>query len=111
MYQQLASRLAVDTNNHYSQPVSMQRANNVFVETMVYEVTGSGNLTISVEQSNDLENWDQLSDEISETTVTPGFYISANAGEKTGAAYVRLKYTMSAGSSCILAAGLNTSSQ
>lgn len=115
---ELASRQVLDGADatEYSQPVAMAGANNQpWVDCVVFhfEGTGSPNLAISVEESNDLENWD---DAFGGTpaigTIGSEGYYEASHSEKVQGAYIRLKYKLTGTApKVIFAANVNLSHQ
>lgn len=107
MYSELASRLAVVSGTDgFSQAVSMDGANAVQIECTLF-AKGAGNVTATLQGSNDLENWDS-------SGITNGVVTLAGVGyataQGTAIAYrfVRLKYTQVTSGTAILSAGINT---
>ncbi len=104
MYTRLAQNVYVTNSEQFSQAVSMEGANSVAFNVTVMEIT-SGTLTVSVQASNDLENWNTLAS-------TDKTFTAAGYGKKriTGIAetYVRLVYSMGVSGSAIVSAGINT---
>lgn len=108
MYTQVASKLDVVTDAKYSQAVSMEGANAVQMEATVFNIKGtSAELTISLQGSNDLQNWDTLG-AFDSTFADIGYATKKLTGIAN--AYVRLKYEMTTGTSpqAIVGAGINT---
>ena len=105
MYNQVGSKCAVPSTggDAYSQAVSMAGANAVEVECTIFNLGGATSLSITVQQSNDLQNWSNVG---SSTTAVLGFTRlsqSSIAGQ-----YVRLLYRVVGTGTIIMAAGINT---
>lgn len=111
MYQVLATKLylsASGTASEVSTAVSMEGANSVQVDYTIFSLTGSTpTVRLQLQQSNDLENWTTLGSQSTKDSV--GWTLGPSATAVT-AAYVRVKYDFSAGSSqtAVIAAGINT---
>lgn len=104
MYTQVASKLAVVSGtDSFSQAVSMAGGNAVEVEATLY-AKGTNALTITVQVSNDLENWADAPSGPHLTMSTVG--ADQDQVPSISAAYVRLKYVQDGGTS-IVAAGIN----
>ncbi len=110
MYQQVARKLVVlQGTDEFSQGVSLENANAVFVEVVMFHLSGGGapSLRVTIQQSNDLENWgDEGSDRVDLTKIEYGTLQK----EQMSSRYVRLKYSFISGSSskAIVAAGIHT---
>jgi len=120
MYQKLADNVAIAAGEQVESPaVSMEGANIVQVDAVLISVgSGFSSATITLEISNDLENWTEAdptdtTDQISFTTI--GYKTAtlrtdyASGGTRISAAYVRLRYE-AVGGTAIFAAGINTAS-
>jgi len=117
MYQILATKMAISSStDEVTQPVAMAGANAVTVDMTVF----SGSVTtVSLEGSNDLENWAALnSTMLASGALSEGAYYlpcSASGAAFTGAEkdvstqYVRIKFGVTSGTA-IAGAGLNTAS-
>lgn len=108
MYTQLASRLAVTNGTDaFSPAVSMDGNNAVQLEATIFALGGATSLTIVIEGSNDLQNWQTL-------TSNAGLVYGYSAPSKTtgvGFSYARLKYSTVGAGTIIVAAGVNLSFQ
>lgn len=103
MYYPLASNLAVAYGSPaVSQAVPMSGANAIEVNIDV-TVIGSAELTVAVQVSNDLANWEVV-DTVSSEAV--GAVTAAFTG--LAATYVRLHYEQQSGGIAILSGGLWT---
>jgi len=111
MYSQLASRLALKTSTtliDYSQPVALEGANAARLDFVVFNINATS-ITARLEGSNDLQNWENLANAPTGRS-TPGYYLET-LETNVAFAYVRLKYTLTAGGAdkyCILDAGVYT---
>jgi hypothetical protein len=104
MYYNVASRLAVsDASINFSQAVNMAGANAVLIDATVYGISG-GTLTLTAQESNDLENWGTLSGQVA---FTAGTYNTLKITDVAGQ-YVRLKYVQNGAFNTVLSAGINT---
>jgi hypothetical protein len=101
MYTEVASKLVV-SGTVFSQAVSMAGANGALFEYTIF-TTPAGTLTITLEESNDLENWATHTADSARSAIG---YFSKKVTSIAGA-YVRLKYVSSSGD-VIVAAGINT---
>jgi hypothetical protein len=107
MYFNAASKLVVASGTDaFTQAVNMEGANAAMVEATLF-VKGSGNVTVTVQGSNDLENWDTTGISGGTITFTAVGYDDATA---TGIAYrfIRLKISQATSGSGIIALGINT---
>jgi len=117
MYQQLESNLWVPTSNGEVSPaVSMQGSNAVVIDLTIINQNGLATFTVTaqLQESNDLQNWINSAASPSTVTVTQGTANLTNIGAvmKSGATYVRVKYTVTVGASPIcITSGVNTSLQ
>jgi hypothetical protein len=106
MYTSVTSKAYVPFGTaQYSQAVSMDGANAVNVEATAFAVTG-GELTVAVQGSNDLDNWEDVS--------AAAIIFSGPGADDSGAitgigfAYVRLGYSVADSGAAIVAAGIET---
>jgi hypothetical protein len=109
MRTEVAKRLYVgESDVLYSQAVSMQGGNAVFVEVTVFNQGSADNVTVTPQLGNDLENWEDnggVSPLVAQVTG-----VDYDTVQVTGIAaqYVRLKYTRTtADAVAVVAAGLN----
>ena len=117
MYSQVEQKLYVtEAAAAYSQAVSMAGANGVLVEATCfnYTISGGDSLRISVEESNDLQNWEDISGTAAERIDFTGIgYDTAQVGS-IAAQYVRLKIEFWAAETpvtsgeAVVAAGIHT---
>ena len=109
MYYQVASKLVLvraDTETpQYSQAVNMAGGNGLLVEATAFNQAG-GNTVITIEQSNDLENWSNLSPSTTGTLTGSMDYTTIQAGS-IAAQYVRLKYSQLSAGTAVVAAGID----
>lgn len=109
MYHKCASACFCDSNaDVFSQAVSMQGANGVLIEYTIYNIEGtSPTLTVTLQESNDLENWSDLSADTARSDI--GYYSDKQTG--ISAQYVRLKYAVGGTNSpkCVVSSGINCS--
>lgn len=94
-----------------SQAVSMEEANAVVIDYVVFSLSGTGSpaVTITLQLSNDLENWTSFSGMTNNAPTAAGYGLSSTA---TGiaTAYVRLKASLSGTTPvAVVSAGVNTS--
>jgi hypothetical protein len=108
MYIQVASKLSVVTGvASYSQAVSMDGANAVMFDITVFSVVASsGTLTIQLEESNDLQNWAEVTSASETFATVTGWKRKVATG--IAAAYVRLKFSFTTNGPYIVGAGINT---
>jgi len=107
MYTKLADKLAIPASTAlYLQPISMSSANAAQVEYTVFSISG-GTLTVSIEEGNDCENWGTLLSGAASTT-SLGVEHKQFRGTAIAGQWVRVKCSMSAGGSAVVAAGINT---
>jgi hypothetical protein len=109
MYQQVASKLYVQVgHDQFSQAVSMDGANAVMFEVTAISSSGASPLlTVQLQESNDLQNWEDVSGAQVANLSAPGYDSDSTAAD-VAAAYVRLKYTISEGDDFTVASGINT---
>ena len=81
----------------------MAGANAVYVNITVFNVSSISGATVVLQQSNDMENWDDVG---SSTSITAAGYLKFSV-TAIAAQYVRLKFVATSGTA-ILAAGINT---
>jgi hypothetical protein len=111
MYTSVASRFAIKGDTtviDYSQPVSMDGANAARLDFVVFNIDATS-ITARLQGSNDLQNWEDLANTPAARTL-PGYY-REDLETDVSFAYVRLKYTLTAGGTdkyCILDAGVYT---
>ena len=102
VYQIIAVKLVIDSAVSVSRPVDMTGANAVEVD---YEVIALGaSVRLTVEGSNDRQNWTALSTD--GTRAAPGAYVFTLTG--IAFPYVRLSWQ---GTSSVVSAGVDTSRQ
>jgi hypothetical protein len=111
VYTKLADKLYVDTTQ-YSNSVDMQGANAVQVEFSVLGLSGTNTptVTLTVQISNDLENWSDHpgtpvgTDDIANSIGYATFYLKDIASQ-----FARLKYTVSGTNpKFVIGVGVNT---
>ncbi len=114
MYQKLADKqVVIQGTDAYSAGIPLTGANTVQVEWTLFSLSGTTpTLTVSLQESNDLENWGTTLGTVMGTVASlsgPGY---ASFGYKQIAAqYVRLKYSASAATGSatgVVSAGINT---
>ena len=104
MYTQVANALAVsEAAVDFSQAVSMDGANAVVFSGTLLQDDGT-TLTLQLQSSNDLENWEDVASASRDFT-TPGYQRRKSSG--IAEAYVRLSYTATGGT-FVFSAGINT---
>jgi len=96
-----------------SQAVAMGDDNGVYVNIICYNRSGSNPLTVTLQQSTDLENWNDVADSAGGTadasvTAVGHFRIEDAYTLRVAAPYVRLKYVGSATSTFVIAAQIHT---
>lgn len=108
MYYQVASKLALTAgtgSEGYSQAVSMAGGNAVQVEFTVFNLGGATNITVHVEESNDLENW-ELNTSANSGAITAVQFKTFKVSD-IASQYVRLKYVGTGTGNIIVGAGVN----
>ena len=107
MYFQVATKMAVVFGTDgFTQAVSMEGANAVILDGTLF-AKGGGNTTVTLQGSNDMENW-------STTGFTGGSVAFTALGYMDGDAstiayrYVRLKINHATSGTAIIALGINT---
>ena len=108
MHVELCKRLALAGDaKQYTQPVSMEGYNRVQVEAVAFV----GSVGITVQQSNDLENWTSLGS--ADTASASSDPYTLGTAQTPTCAYVRLELEENAGtpSAAIIAVGVNLSAQ
>ena len=106
MYYLLTKKLAVTSgagNEKYTQPVEMTDANSGQVDFTVYESSASDAITtIQVQESNDLQNWTNVTD-FSGTVTNEGYksFYGASGPIKVAARYIRLKASVDNGTAIV----------
>lgn len=105
MYYDVANRMAVSGNGTtmYSQAISMAGANAVMINSTVFSISG-GTLTITAQESNDLDNWGTLSGQVA---FEGGTYNTLKITQ-IASQYVRLKFAQNGAFNTVLSAGVNT---
>lgn len=94
----------------FTQPIAMAGNNSCQAEVVVFSLTASETLTVTLQESNDQENW---STPAGPSAAQPVDGVKAELLDpvaSVGAAYVRLKFSLSAGT-CVFAATLKLSKQ
>lgn len=109
----LFTRLGLSSSvaTQYSQPVSMEGANALSIDFVVFALTGTGTPTVTcaIELSNDMENWTAYSGSMTGNTATAIGYSLTSTVASIPTAYVRLKVALTGTSpAAIVSAGLNT---
>jgi len=112
MYSKLADNLFVSNSTEQTPAVAMGDDNAVQVDWTVISYSGSGEITVTVQESNDLQNWSTVgTDSISavsyNTFTSPD---QTSPGQRVASAYVRLQITAASGATAVVAAGLNSAS-
>jgi hypothetical protein len=107
MYTQVASKLVLEAEDaavQYSQAVSMNGGNAIFVEVTVFNQGSTDVVEVMPEVGNDLQNWQ-------DTSSVPITGVDYKTKQLTGIAaqYVRLKYLRgeSPSQKAVVAAGIN----
>ena len=112
MYTMVADKFVVTNANtpQYTSAVEMGNDNAVYYELTIFTLGGATDLTITLEESNDLENWSNPND-------TPTAYNSIGYKQKKvpssagiASRYVRLKAAVTGTGTVIFAGGINTAS-
>lgn len=106
MYQQVATQLIVQSGTTYAtREIAMDGANAVEVDFEMISGIGSPELLMSLEQSNDRQNWAAGS-----PTELTG--IGSERARITGiaSAFVRLSFSLNSGTTAVVAAGIEPSS-
>lgn len=108
MYTELSRKLAVtDGNDAFSPAVEMNGDNAVQMEATIFNLGGATSLSISIEGSNDGENFSNI-------TTNASLVLGYSAPAKSTAIAlrsVRLRYSVVGTGTVIVAAGVNTSFQ
>lgn len=104
MYTQLSRNVEVTDVPQFSQAIPMEGANTVAFNATVMQITATSTLTISIQGSNDLENWLTLAT-TDKTFDAVGYGKKKNVG--IADAYVRLVYSMGSSEQAIVSAGMN----
>src|SRR5262245_24215434 len=120
MYTDLFDRLALTSPatpfiaTEYSQPVSMNGDNAVQFNVVCFVQTAT-KVDVTVQESNDLQNWKDRTGTGATVSITVvGYTLSASTGAAVAAAYVRLKVVLTGGAAgqvAIVTVGINSSSQ
>lgn len=105
MYTQVASKQVVVFGTvEFSQAVSMEGGNAVQFEVTCF-AKGTGDLSVQLQGSNDLQNWDDFGTAVACDAV--GYFSNAAAIDAIAYQYVRLEYTQATAGTGIVAAGIN----
>ena len=108
MHTQVASRLVVTSSaKQYTQAVSMDGGNAIYVDVTAFTVTG-GTVRITVQEGNDLDNWTTLTGTGSTLDLTAAGYGTLTR-TAIAAQYVRLQIEQVTSGTGVLAAGINVS--
>jgi FlaG/FlaF family flagellin (archaellin) len=110
-YFTLAQKLVVTSSGspEYSQAVDMAGCNAVCLEATCYSGSGShptNYLTLSLQQSNDGENWDPITTGFTAPYVDGIGYKTATSTPSIAGRYVRVKYVTTGTGTWILAVGI-----
>lgn len=109
MYFQVASGLVVTYGTDgYTQPISMDDYNAMQVDIVTY-VKGGGDITVTPQGSNDLDNWSSSDITGSGTISNPGF--ATFKATVIAWRYIRFKITQASSGTGIVDIGANTSKQ
>ncbi|MBK9387360.1 MAG: hypothetical protein IPN34_21305 [Planctomycetes bacterium] len=110
MHHSVAERLVVaSSGTQYSEAVSMEGANAVYYDLVVYNIGTLASVKSRIQESDDLDNWYEVADSADNTVFVAGY--SAKRVTSITSAYVRLRFTGGSGSgNAILGAGINTAS-
>ena len=97
-YTSVSSHLSLKeavTTAAWSQPVAVGDGNRAIIDATVLAVQlgGADSWTLTIEQSNDLENWEALNALTITSSDTPGYYVMS-AADSISMAYVRIAYAM-----------------
>lgn len=111
MRSQLATNLvlAATTGTEVTQSVAMGGM-NAAAPDVVATAIGTGDVTVKVQQSNDLENWEDVASSTATASNTDRTDI-LNVAAKVGAAYIRLHCSNTSNAIAVISVGVNTSSQ
>ena len=113
MYQLLFTRLALNAtySTEYSQPVAMAGANATQFDFVILSVGGTPTVTITIQESNDLENWRDRTGTGSSDNSSAGGYKLSSAATGVAAGYVRAKVVLTGTTPiAVVSVGLNTAS-
>lgn len=120
MYTELANRLVLTAPGtpyvatSVTQPIDVTGANATQFSVVCY-VMSATNVVITLQESNDLENWTDRSGVGSGVTVTGvGYSLSSSTGATVATRYVRAKLVLTgtaAGQTAVIAVGINSSLQ
>jgi hypothetical protein len=102
MYLEVAEKLVVSSSGSFTRAFSMDGANTVSVTFEI--VAFAANTIVTVQEGNDLQNWEDSDSSTTKTTV--GSFVFS--GKAIGSRYARLKIT---GSGTVLSACVETSLQ
>lgn len=116
VYTQLTRRTALRSSgptDEFSAPIGMNRQNAVLVSATVFALSGTTPiLTIVVQGSNDLQNWEDYSGTGASTNATSLGYWRGDPLDEVVTAYVRLRYLLGADAeAAIFACGVCASYQ
>lgn len=109
MYTSVASKLVVSSAAPaYSKAVPMASANQVLFDVTVEAVAGTfQSLTVTLQESNDRQNW---SDVVSSAAIESVGYSTKQTASGVAGQVVRLKYSVSAADTgaAVITAGIDT---
>jgi len=111
VYTKLAKMLSVvQGTDQFSAAVTMQGANCVQCDCVLAALaSGATSLTITVQESNDGENWTDVANGSSAISAVGYSTVKLPTSGNIASAWVRLKYsTAGSGGKSIFSAGLNT---
>jgi hypothetical protein len=101
MYYEVAKQLVLDcpagaTVYEHSQPVGAEGASYVTIEATAYCAGGSGtpSLSVSLQESNDLENWEDTSGLTAIVSPMPAYERSSSSSFPNVSNYYRLEYAL-----------------
>lgn len=109
MYQQVASRQAIVSTTSaeaFGRAIAMSGWSSVQIEVVSF-VMSADDIVVTLEASNDLENWSDTG--VNVQLLEPGYGVSEVV--PVGAAYVRTKCTLSGVGTSISSLGMNLSVQ
>jgi len=115
VYHEVLDKLSVDSTLNpveHAQPVALDAETAVGIDVVCYAFVGLTTVTISLEESNDLENWTPSSGSTVTVTSAPSVQLgSMLSSMKTLRAFVRVKVLAGGAGTALLSVRLQTTKE